>query len=53
MGHELGDQPDLELTAAPLALKESDLVGASSGDNRHRSWLVALDPRPVRRSGRR
>ena len=39
------DQPDLELTAAPLALKDSILVGASGGDRGVRDWLAALDPK--------
>src|ERR1700730_17476554 len=39
------DQPDLELTAAPLALKDSILIGASGGDNRVRDWLAGIDPR--------
>ena len=30
---KIGDQPDLELTAAPLALKDSIVIGASGGDN--------------------
>jgi alcohol dehydrogenase (cytochrome c) len=42
---KLGDQPDLELTAAPLALKDSILIGASGGDNGVRDWLAGLDPR--------
>jgi alcohol dehydrogenase (cytochrome c) len=39
------DQEDLELTAAPLALKESILVGGSGGDRGLRNWLAALDPK--------
>src|SRR4051812_23650827 len=42
---KLGDQPDLELTAAPLALKESIVIGASGGDNGVRSWLAGIDPK--------
>jgi alcohol dehydrogenase (cytochrome c) len=42
---KIGDQPDLELTAAPLALKDAILIGASGGDNGVRDWLVGLDPR--------
>jgi len=42
---KIGDQPDLELTAAPLALKDSILIGASGGDNGVRDWLAALDPK--------
>jgi alcohol dehydrogenase (cytochrome c) len=42
---KIGDQPDLELTAAPLALKDSIVIGASGGDNGVRNWLAALDPK--------
>jgi alcohol dehydrogenase (cytochrome c) len=42
---KLGDQPDLELTAAPLALKDSIQIGASGGDNGVRDWLAGLDPK--------
>src|SRR5438552_12949026 len=42
---KIGDQPDLELTAAPLALKDSVVIGASGGDNGVRDWLAALDPK--------
>src|SRR6516164_997790 len=39
------DQADLELTAAPLALKDEILIGGSGGDRGLRGWLAALDPR--------
>ena len=39
----LRDQPDLELTAAPLALEDSIIVGASGGDRGLRDWIAALD----------
>jgi alcohol dehydrogenase (cytochrome c) len=39
------DQEDLELTAAPLALKDSILVGGSGGDRGLRNWVAALDPK--------
>jgi alcohol dehydrogenase (cytochrome c) len=39
----LTDQADLELTAAPLALKDEILVGGSGGDRGVRNWLAALD----------
>jgi alcohol dehydrogenase (cytochrome c) len=42
---KLGDQPDLEFTAAPLALKDSIVIGASGGDNGVRNWLAGLDPK--------
>src|ERR1700686_2130269 len=42
---KLGDQPDLELTAAPLALKDSIQIGASGGDNGVRDWLAGIDPK--------
>jgi alcohol dehydrogenase (cytochrome c) len=39
------DQEDLELTAAPLALKDEIIVGGSGGDRGLRSWVAALDPK--------
>jgi len=39
------DNPDLEFSAAPLALKDTILIGASGGDNGVRDWLAGLDPR--------
>jgi alcohol dehydrogenase (cytochrome c) len=42
---DLTDQEDLELTAAPLALKDEILVGGSGGDRGLRGWLAALDPK--------
>src|ERR1700732_1085560 len=39
---KLGDQPDLELTAAPLALKDSIQIGASGGDHGVGDWLPRL-----------
>ena len=42
---KLDDQRDLTLNAAPLALKDEILVGASGGDQGVRDWLVALDPK--------
>jgi alcohol dehydrogenase (cytochrome c) len=41
----LRDQPDLELTAAPLALKDQIIIGASGGDRGLRDWIAALDPK--------
>ena len=41
----LDDQPDLTLNAAPLALKDAIIVGASGGDPGVRDWLAALDPK--------
>ena len=41
----LTDQADLELTAAPLALKDAILVASSGGDHGVRSWLASLDPK--------
>ena len=40
------DNPDLEFSAAPLALKDTILIGASGGDNGVRNWLAGLDPQP-------
>ena len=39
----LRDQPDMTLNAAPLALEDKIIVGASGGDQGVRNWLVALD----------
>jgi alcohol dehydrogenase (cytochrome c) len=39
----LSDKTDFSLNAAPLALKDSILVGASGGDGGIRNWLVSLD----------
>jgi len=39
----LFDQDDLELTAAPLALKDEIIVGGSGGDRGLRNWVAALD----------
>jgi alcohol dehydrogenase (cytochrome c) len=41
----LHDQADLELTAAPLALRDSIVIGGSGGDRGLRNWLAALDPK--------
>jgi alcohol dehydrogenase (cytochrome c) len=41
----LNDKTDMTLNAAPLALKDSILVGASGGDGGIRNWLVSLDPK--------
>jgi alcohol dehydrogenase (cytochrome c) len=40
-----GDQPDLEFSAAPLALRDLILIPASGGDNGVRNWLAAVDPK--------
>ena len=45
MGQETRRPADLELTAAPLALKDSIVIGASGGDNGVRSWLAGIDPK--------
>ena len=42
---KLDDQRDLTLNAAPLALKNAVLIGASGGDQGVRDWVAALDPR--------
>ncbi|MEA2904503.1 MAG: hypothetical protein QOI12_1890 [Alphaproteobacteria bacterium] len=39
------DNPDLEFTAAPLALKDTILLPASGGDNGVRTWLAGIDPK--------
>jgi alcohol dehydrogenase (cytochrome c) len=41
----LFDQEDLEITAAPLALKDEILIGGSGADRGLRGWLAALDPK--------
>jgi alcohol dehydrogenase (cytochrome c) len=41
----LHDQADIELTAAPLALKDQIIIGASGGDRGIRPWIAALDAR--------
>ncbi|MCC6779134.1 MAG: PQQ-binding-like beta-propeller repeat protein [Hyphomicrobiales bacterium] len=41
----LHDQPEVELSSAPLALKDDVIVGASGGDQGVRDWIVSLDPR--------
>jgi len=37
------DQPAVELTAAPLVVKERVVIGASGGDRGVRSWIAGLD----------
>src|SRR5262245_1782558 len=39
----LHDQPDVQLTAAPLAVKDKIIVGASGGDSGVRDWVAGLD----------
>ena len=39
----LHDQQDMEITAAPLALKDKIIVGAAGGDNGVRCWIASLD----------
>src|SRR6266849_6853486 len=39
----LRDQPAMTLNAAPLALKDSILIGASGGDGGSRNWVTSLD----------
>jgi alcohol dehydrogenase (cytochrome c) len=39
----LHDQPDVQLTAAPLAVKDKIIVGAAGGDRGVRDWIAALD----------
>jgi alcohol dehydrogenase (cytochrome c) len=36
-------QPDLQLTAAPLAIKDKIVIGAAGGDRGVRDFIVALD----------
>jgi alcohol dehydrogenase (cytochrome c) len=40
----LGDgQPDVQLTAAPLAVKDKIMIGAAGGDRGVRDFIAALD----------
>jgi alcohol dehydrogenase (cytochrome c) len=39
------DQAQLRITAAPLALKDQIIVGASGGDSGVRDWIAAVDPK--------
>jgi alcohol dehydrogenase (cytochrome c) len=39
----LRDHPDMFITAAPLALKDRIIIGASGGDRGVRNWIAALD----------
>src|SRR3954471_8616722 len=41
----LRDSPDMFITAAPLALKDSIIIGASGGDRGVRNWIAAIDPK--------
>jgi hypothetical protein len=36
------DQPEVRITAAPLALKDKIIVGASGGDSGVRDWVAGL-----------
>jgi alcohol dehydrogenase (cytochrome c) len=39
----LNDQADVQLTAAPLVVKDKIIVGAAGGDRGVRDWIAALD----------
>src|SRR5271170_6484756 len=39
----VNDQPDVQLTAAPLAVKDKIIVGAGGGDRGVRDWIAGLD----------
>ena len=41
----LRDNPDMFITAAPLALRDSIIIGASGGDRGVRNWIASLDPK--------
>jgi alcohol dehydrogenase (cytochrome c) len=41
----LHDQPEVELSAAPLALENDIIIGASGGDRGVRDWIASLDPK--------
>src|SRR2546428_2955173 len=39
----LADQPDVQLTAAPLVVKDKIIMGAAGGDRGVRDWIAGLD----------
>ncbi|HTP90539.1 MAG TPA: PQQ-binding-like beta-propeller repeat protein, partial [Xanthobacteraceae bacterium] len=39
----VNDQPDVQLTAAPLAVRDKIIVGAAGGDRGVRDWIAGLD----------
>jgi len=39
----LNDQEDVQLTAAPLVVKDKIIIGAAGGDRGVRDWIAALD----------
>jgi alcohol dehydrogenase (cytochrome c) len=39
----VNDAPQLQITGAPLAIKDKIIVGASGGDRGIRDWIAALD----------
>src|SRR5438477_7283624 len=39
----LSDQPDVQLTAAPLVVKDKIIMGAAGGDRGVRDWIAGLD----------
>ena len=39
----LHDQPDVQITAAPLVVKDKIIIGAAGGDRGVRDWIAALD----------
>ena len=41
----MSDHPELELSAAPLALKDDIIVGGSGGDAGTRNWIASLNPK--------
>src|ERR1700719_3678602 len=43
--HNLRDQPDITLNAAPLALRDSVIIGSPRGDCRARRLGTSLDPK--------
>ena len=50
--NNLLDQEGMEISAAPLALKDEVIVGGSGGDNGVRSWLASLDAKTGELNGR-
>jgi alcohol dehydrogenase (cytochrome c) len=43
------DTPEVELTSAPLAIKDKILVGAAGGDQGVRDWIAGLDAKTGQR----
>jgi alcohol dehydrogenase (cytochrome c) len=51
VGTNLHDQPDVQITAAPLAVKDKIIIGAAGGDRGCATGSPSSTPRPVKCSG--